>query len=158
MHNALSRSAAFARRPKGLKETLLRRRMQYRICKIKRSNGNADSSRLPSMISNYGAPLYEYVKSVRGAPANCLWIASNIDRALVNLFTAEIMYHGRHGGRISWNPDFPFRNGEMRFLFFVYEKRKTAIAKSFNTSEFWIQGFDIENWHLQINRVLPSAL
>lgn len=69
---------------------------QYRVCKIKRSNGNVGSSRLPSTISNYGAPLYEYVKSVRGAPANCLWIASNIDRALVNLFTAEIMYRGRH--------------------------------------------------------------
>lgn len=80
---------------KGLKEALLRRRMQYQVCKIKRSNGNAGTSRLPPAISNYGAPLYEYVKSVRGAPANCLRIASNIDRALVNLFTVEIMYSGR---------------------------------------------------------------
>lgn len=94
--NVFFLSATFA--AGGRKETLLRRRMQYRVCKIKRSNGNAGSSRLLSAISNYGAPLYEYVKSVRGAPANCLWIASNIDRALVNLFTAEIMYRGRHEG------------------------------------------------------------
>lgn len=77
----------------GLKEALLRRRMQYRVCKIKRSNGggSAGTSRLPPAISNYEAPLYEYVKSVRDAPANCLRIISNIDRALVNLFR-KIIY------------------------------------------------------------------
>lgn len=97
MYNVFPLLAAFtAGSLKGLKETLLRKGMQYRVCKIKRSNGNGCRyfSCTIRDIKLYGAPLYEYVKSVRGAPANCLRIASNIDRALVNLFTAEIMYRG----------------------------------------------------------------
>lgn len=41
--------------------------------------------------------------------------------------------------------------------FFVYEKRKAAIAKSFNTPNSESTD-DIENWRLQINRVLPFVL
>lgn len=88
-------------RLKGLKEALLRRRMQYRVCKIKRSNGNC---------CRYFSFTIRDIK----LRSTALWICKVRYRRLAKLFADRIKYwqdackfiHSRNNvSRLRWGRD-----------------------------------------------------